>query len=285
MYLNAVLIRLHFIFVVVQVGHWCGIAVAVKTFHENLRLPGLAPMCMKELIDCTQLHHPNIVRIYGVVMSNNTPIQIVMELLQGSLSDLMKAARTCKRPQYLSFREQIDIAADITAAIMYMHRLCLQPYVHCDIRTTNVMITRDMVAKVSDLSTSRLINSSTSLGAMSYEYCAPQKMPRSDSSTASSTRESDIYSLGVTLTELFTALSPDPSEREKQIRKIVNPDLLELCLQMTCIKPTERPGAEKFLASLTKQKSTDQYRSIYGRRIVRGNLEDENMSVIDYIQI
>ena len=181
----------------------------------------------------------------------------------------MKAARASKCfSKYLSFREQFDIAADTTAAIMYMHHLRPQPIVHCDIRATNVMITRDMVAKVSDLGASRIINSSTSLGALSYEYCAPKKMPRSDGSSAHSTRESGIYSLGVMLTESFTGLSPDPSERQNQIWKIVNPDLFELCLQMTWSILTERPSAENVLTSFTKQKSTDQYRSILGRRIV-----------------
>ena len=220
MYLNAVVVCLHFIFVVVQVGYWYGIAVAVKIFHEKLRLPQLAPIFMKELTICSQLHHPNIMSICGAVMLDGTPIQIVMELLQGSLSDLMKAARASKCfSKYLSFREQLDIAADTTAAIMYMHHLRPQPIVHCDIRATNVMITCDMVAKVGDLGASHIINSSTSLGALSYEYCAPEKMPRSDGSSAHSTRESGIYSLGVMLTELFTGLSPDPSERQTKYRR------------------------------------------------------------------
>ncbi|XP_062512804.1 uncharacterized protein LOC134188650 [Corticium candelabrum] len=269
---------------VVQVGHWCDVPVAVKTFHENLRLPQLAPVFKRELTICSQLHHPNLVPIYGGVMKNEIPIQIVMELLQGSLSDLMKAAHASKSYHcYLSFREQIDVATDTTAAITYMHRLRPQPYVHCDIRTTNVMITRDMVAKVGDLGASHIINSSKSLGALSPEYCAPEKLPRSDGSSARSTRESDVYSLGVTLTELFTGLSPIPAERQNQIRKIKNPDLLDMCLQMTHDRPAERPTAEMAFTILINQKSVDLYRSIGGRRTVKGNLEGEDMYLVDFM--
>ncbi|XP_062512794.1 uncharacterized protein LOC134188642 [Corticium candelabrum] len=270
---------------VVQVGHWCDVPVAVKTFHENLRLPQLAPVFKRELTICSQLHHPNLVPIYGGVMKNEIPVQIVMELLQGSLSDLMKAAHASKSYHcYLSFREQIDVATDTTAAITYMHRLRPQPYVHCDIRTTNVMITRDMVAKVGDLGASHMINSSTSLGALSPEYCAPEKFPRSDGRSARSTRESDVYSLGVTLTELFTGLSPIPAERQNQIRKIKNPDLLDMCLQMTHDRPAERPTAEMAFTILINQKSVDSYRSIGGRRTVKGNLEgEEDMYLVDFM--
>ena len=272
--------------VVVQVGHWCDVPVAVKTFHEILRLPQLAPVFKRELTVCSQLHHPNLVPIYGGVMKNEIPIQIVMELLQGSLSDLMKAVRASKSYHcYLSFREQIDVATDTTAAITYMHCLRPKPYVHCDIRTTNVMITRDMVAKVGDLGASHMINNSTSLGALSLEYCAPEKFPCSDGRSARSTRESDVYSLGVTLTELFTGLSPIPTERRSQIRKIKDPDLLDMCLQMTRNRPAERPTAEMAFTILITQKSTDSYKSTAGRRTVRGNLEGRSMDVVEVIHI
>ena len=277
---------MYIVCVVVQVGHWCDVPVAVKTFHEILRLPQLAPVFKRELTVCSQLHHPNLVPIYGGVMKNEIPIQIVMELLQGSLSDLMKAACASKSYHcYLSFREQIDIATDTTAAITYMHCLRPQPYVHCDIRTTNVMITRDMVAKVGDLGASHMINSSTSLGALSLEYCAPEKFPRSDGSSARSTRESDVYSLGVTLTELFTGLSPIPTERRSQIRKIKDPDLLDMCLQMTRDRRADRPTAEMAFTILITQKSTDSYKSTAGRRTVRGNLEGRSMDVVEVIYI
>ena len=219
-------------------------------------------------------------------MKNDMPTQTVMELLQGSLSDLMKAARASKSfCCYLSFREQIDVAKDTTAAITYMHRLRPQPYVHCDIRATNVMITRDMVAKVGDLGASHVVNSSTSLGALSPEYCAPEKFPRSDGSSACSTRESDVYSLGVTLTELFTGLSPIPTERRSQIRKINSAALLDMCLRMTHDTPAERPTAEMAFNVLTTQKSTGPYKSIPGRRTVRGNLEGESMNLVDFMHI
>ena len=263
-------------------AHWCGVDVAVKTFHESLRLPQLVPFFMRELSVCSQLHHPNIVPICGAVMENGTPIQLVMELLQGSLSDLMKAARASRNYLgYLSFKEQIDTAGDIAAAIMYMHCLRPKPYVHCDIRSTNVMITPNMVAKVGDLGASHIIDSTKSMGALSPEYVAPERIPGRDGSSARSTCESDVYSLGVTLTELFTGLGPVPADRQNQLHRIHNVDLLEMCRGMVHVQPAERPPARECLDVLVRQKATDAYKMLPGRRVVRGNLEGENMSIID----
>ena len=254
----------------------------MKTFHESLRLPQLVPFFMRELSISSQLHHPNIVPICGAVMEDGIPIQLVMELLQGSLSDLMKAARASRNYLgYLSFREQIDVAGDIAAAIMYMHRLRPKPYVHCDIRSTNVMITSTMVAKVGDLGASHVIDSTRSMGALSPEYLAPERMPGHSGLSPRSSCESDVYSLGVTLIELFTGLVPVPANRKNQLRHIQNVDLLEMCRGMIRDKPGERLLARECLDILVRQKATDLYKMLPGRRLVRGNLEGENMSIID----
>ena len=258
--------------------------MAVKTFHESLRLPQLVPFFMRELSISSQLHHPNIVPICGAVMEDGIPIQLVMELLQGSLSDLMKAAHAHASRRflgYLSFKEQMDVAADIAAAIMYMHRLRPKPYVHCDIRSTNVMITSTMVAKVGDLGASHVINSTTSMGALSPEYVAPERMPGRYGSSARSSCESDVYSLGVTLTELFTGLGPVPADRKNQIRRIQNVDLLEMCRRMVRDMPAVRPPARECLAILVSQKASAMYKRLPSRRAVRGILEGENMSIVD----
>jgi hypothetical protein len=267
----------------VHVGFWCGIDVAVKTFHESLRLPQLAPYFMRELSISSQLHHPNVVPICGAVMENGIPIQIVMELLQGSLSDLMKAARASRKYLgYLSFREQIDVAGDIASAIMYMHRLRPKPYVHCDIRSTNVMITSTMVAKVGDLGASHVIDSTHSMGALSPEYVAPERQPGADGMSSRSSCQSDIYSLGVTLIELFTGLVPVPSDRKNQLLCINNEDLQEMCKRMIRDKPGDRLPAEECQGILMRQKTTsDLYKMLPGKRIVRGNLEGETMNIVD----
>ena len=61
---------------------------------------------------------------------------------------------------------------------------------------------------IAPLGASHMVNSIASLSALDADYCAPERVRRSDGGSACSTREADVYSLGVTLTELFTGLPP-----------------------------------------------------------------------------
>jgi hypothetical protein len=264
----------------VRAGYWRGIRVAVKKFHEAIMSPHLEPLCRRELSVCSQLHHPHVVQMYGAVIVNGTPLQLVMELMQGSIRDLIDAAHASSC--YLSYREQIDIATGTIAGIVYMHQLQPNPYVHCDIRSTNVMVTRDMVAKVGDLGASHVIDSSLSLGPLSIEYVAPERMPRPDGTSAQSTCESDIYSLGVYLIELFTGEIPIPEERNSQLERIKSDVLVDVCSLMVSLDPSERPSAKDCFIVMERRKETGDYKVLPGRRLVKGHQDREQMSLTDF---
>ena len=244
----------------------------------------MEPLCRRELSICSQLHHPHILQVYGAVMVNGTPLQLVMELMQGSVSDLIEAAHaSC---HYLSYREQIDLAIGSTAGIAYMHQLQPEPYVHSDIRSSNVMVTRDMVAKVGDLGASHVINSSLSVGPLSIEYVAPERMPRPNGMCARSTCQSDIYSLGVYLIELFNGLLPSPADRNSQLEQIKNDAMIDLCTLMTSTDPSQRPTAQHCFNLLDWQKEKSEYKMPPGRRLVKGHLDgQEKMSLIDHVYV
>ena len=222
--------------------------------------------------------------ICGAVMVNGTPLQLVMELMQGSVSDLMGAAHISSH--YLSFREQIDVAIGSTAGIAYMHRLQPKPYIHSDIRSNNVMVTRDMMAKVGDLGASHVIESSLSIGPLSIEYLAPERMPGQSGTSTRSTCQSDVYSLGVYLTELFIGCPPIPADRNSRLEQIENDAMMDLCTLMTSDDPSQRPSVQDCFSRIERQKEMSEYKMLPGRRMVKGHLDgQEKMSLIDHVYV
>ena len=264
----------------VFVGSWRGLGVAVKTFYEvitNRCNPHNFTLFQREVLVCSRLHHPCIVTVCGAVMEEGLPFQLVMELLEGSVSEVITAAHASG--SYLTRYEQLCVAMDITSAISYLHQIFPLPYVHGDIRPSNALVATDMKVKVGDLGAARIIESSLSVGPVSRQYLSPERIPRADGTGASSTLASDRYSLGVTLIEIFSGTSPIPEERNTQLAALADcSKLFLLCRQMIDQNPGSRPSAQNCYDCL-KIEREDIPVSLSVKRLVRGMFEKDRHKV------
>ncbi|XP_065846086.1 uncharacterized protein [Oscarella lobularis] len=257
----------------VIIGHWHGMPVAVKRFHALITTRRTIPTFRREVLTASRLHHPNIIRVCGAVMEDGIAFQIVSELLEGSVSEVIDAAHSS--PCYLSHYEQLCIVVQMTSAIAYLHELHPRPYVHADIRPTNVLVTRDMKVKVADLGAAHLVESSKSAGPLSPQYLAPERMPPT---SARSSLPSDVYSLGVSLIEIFTGVDAIPEERNRQLSQISNRHLHRICFRMISDeeKMRERPTSAECLVVLIRQMEEimeNGYSAM--KRLVKGEFEGE----------
>ena len=255
------------------IGHWHGMPVAVKRFHALITTRRTIPTFRREVLTASRLHHPNIIRVCGAVMEDGIAFQIVSELLEGSVSEVIDAAHSS--PCYLSHYEQLCIVVQMTSAIAYLHELHPRPYVHADIRPTNVLVTRDMKVKVADLGAAHLVESSKSAGPLSPQYLAPERMPPT---SARSSLPSDVYSLGVSLIEIFTGVDAIPEERNRQLSQISNRHLHRICFRMISDeeKMRERPTSAECLVVLIRQMEEimeNGYSAM--KRLVKGEFEGE----------
>jgi len=64
----------------------------------------------------------------------------------------------------LSLDQRLDIAADIIAAVEYLHNSCQPPVIHCDLKPSNILLAEDMSARVGDFGISRILLESAKLG-------------------------------------------------------------------------------------------------------------------------
>ncbi|XP_062505962.1 uncharacterized protein LOC134182556 [Corticium candelabrum] len=252
----------------VGVGMWSGVGVAVKTFHEEpVRVDELnISFIRREVSVSSRVHHPNVVSICGAIIDNEVPLRIVMELLEGSLKDVIKAAL---RSRYLSMREQVDIAVGCLCGVMYLHQL--QPaLLHGDIRSTNILISNTMQAKIGDLGSCHFSNESLSVGPLSPQYIAPERVAEGRAVTPRNTTEADMYSLGVTFVELFTGVGAERKLRERQFRAVPYVPLQDICYAMAEENPRDRVSAAAALMQVNVVKQNDEYTSCPPKRMVKG---------------
>lgn len=141
------------------------------------------------------LSHPNIVSVFDVSRSSDADY-IVMELIDG-----LTLKQYMQQKGVLNWREALHFAIQIAKALEHAHS---RGIVHRDIKPHNIMVLKDGSVKVADFGIARITSSSNTLtreALGSVHYISPEqaKGGRVDERT-------DIYSLGVVLYEMLTAV-------------------------------------------------------------------------------
>ncbi|WP_067894760.1 serine/threonine-protein kinase [Actinomadura chibensis] len=151
----------------------------------------------------TLLDHPNIVRIVSFVThpdqsSGGQTGYIVMEYVGGlPLRDILDKARAGERPfgEPLRMEHVLSYGIEILSAFEYLHDRGL---LYCDMKPDNVIHIRDRV-KLIDLGAVRRMDDRESRIIGTEKYQAPDE----EILTRGPSVESDLYTLGKTLEELF----------------------------------------------------------------------------------
>ncbi|RCV10207.1 hypothetical protein SETIT_2G093900v2 [Setaria italica] len=190
---------------------------AVKVF--NLSQSGSSKSFEVECEAMRRIRHRRLIKIITCCSSFDLQGQefkaLVFEFMPNGSLDVWLHPKFHKfaTSRTLSLAQRLDIAADIIAAVEYLHNSCQPPVIHCDLKPSNVLLAEDMSARVGDFgiskflpeNTSRRMQNSYSITGIrgSIGYVAPEYGEGSAISTAG-----DIYSLGVLLLEIFTGRSP-----------------------------------------------------------------------------
>ena len=126
---------------------------AGKKIHEFLIIDTDPVILVKELKVTMALEHPNIVRFYGICRLKSSTIPVmVMELMHQSLEDAISSKTTP-----LKYSTALSILLDVANGLAYLH--CYTPRVyHRDLTARNVLLDREMKAKLSDFGNSKIID-------------------------------------------------------------------------------------------------------------------------------
>ncbi|KAF2299269.1 hypothetical protein GH714_031163 [Hevea brasiliensis] len=147
-----------------------------------------------------RLHHRNLVNLLGYCVDKGQRMLIYEFMSNGSLSNLLY-----NEELVLGWEERLQIALDISHGVEYLHEGAVPPVIHRDLKSANILLDQSMRAKVADfgLSKEEAYDGRNSGLKGTYGYIDPVYV-----TTNKFTMKSDIYSFGIIIFELITAIHP-----------------------------------------------------------------------------
>ncbi|KAI5063035.1 hypothetical protein GOP47_0021582 [Adiantum capillus-veneris] len=192
-----------------------GRLVAIKRAKKNHDDAQLSAEYCNELKTLSTIDHLNLVKFIGYAEEGPERILVVEYVTNGNLRQHLDGQFGI----VLDLATRLDIAIDVAHAITYLHLYADQSIIHRDIKSTNILLTDNFRAKVSDFGFSRIGPSDFNATHVSTQvkgtvgYVDPEYLK-----TYQLTQKSDVYSFGVLLVELFTGRRPIEQKRQPKER-------------------------------------------------------------------
>jgi Leucine-rich repeat (LRR) protein len=183
-----------------------GCKLAIKKLNDDMCLMEREFTAEVEALSMAQ--HDHLVPLRGYCIQGNSRFLIYSFMENGSLDDWLHN-RDDDASTFLDWPTRLRIAKGACYGLSYIHNTCKPHIVHRDIKSSNILLDKELKAYVADFGLSRLIlpnktHVTTELvGTLGY-------IPPEYAHGWVATLRGDIYSLGVVLLELLTGLRPVP---------------------------------------------------------------------------
>ncbi|PON42865.1 Mitogen-activated protein kinase kinase kinase [Parasponia andersonii] len=148
------------------------------------------------------MEHPNLVKLYGCCIEGNQ-LLLVYEYMENNC--LARALFETSNPK-LDWATRFNICVGIAKGLCFLHEGSALKIVHRDIKPTNVLLDRDLNAKISDFGLAKLNEEENThistrvagtIGYMAPEYALWGYL----------TEKADVYSFGVVALEIVSGKS------------------------------------------------------------------------------
>ncbi|KAK3013552.1 hypothetical protein RJ639_009925 [Escallonia herrerae] len=156
----------------------------------------------------SRLKHENFVELLGYSVDGGLRVLIYEYALNGSLHDILHGRKDAQPGPVLSWSQRVKIAVGAAKGLEYLHEKVQPHIIHRNIKSRNVLLFDDDVAKIADFDLSNQapdaaghLNFTDDL--LTFGYDAPEY-----AMTGQVSSNSDVYSFGVVLLELLTGRKP-----------------------------------------------------------------------------
>ena len=223
-------------FAVVHRGVWRGIDVAIKTLENGSSKTAIEDQ-KNELRIMMLVHHPNIVLFLGYSRHEDRLFLVFEWMHGGNLLDAIRSG-------WVTRTQKMQWSRDICTAVLYLHQRIPTRIIHRDLKPANCLLDRHGMCKVADFGISKtvLIRKKRSLQNMSaqcflgdqsshfnlaemcpddesssiqsrgpvgtFRYMAPELMQDMSEESVRSSKNIDIYSLGMILYMIWETKEP-----------------------------------------------------------------------------
>ncbi|XP_059667709.1 proline-rich receptor-like protein kinase PERK3 isoform X2 [Cornus florida] len=156
---------------------------------------------LNEVSLLSRIHHRNLVQFLGFCQEEGKSILVYEFMHNGTLKEHLYGPLT--RERSINWIKRLEIAEDAAKGIEYLHTGCVPSIIHGDLKTSNIVLDKNLRAKVSDFGLSKLAVDGAShvssivrgtVGYLDPEYYISQQL----------TEKSDVYGFGVILLELIS---------------------------------------------------------------------------------
>lgn len=183
--------------------------VAIKTLKEN-SAPKVQNDFRREVDLMSEMRHNNIVCLLGVCMKQELMCMLFEYMIHGDLHEYLivhsphsdvSACEDNDTPRILEYGEMIHIATQVAAGTEY---LASHHFVHRDLAARNILVGDNLMVKISDFGLSRDIYSSDYYRVQSKSLLPVRWMPPESILYGKFTTDSDVWSFGVVMWEVFS---------------------------------------------------------------------------------